>query len=160
MIEGTARSLDQPSFDIPVSVKCRDLDRVGHQGESGQDVGELFFRQAIQVCDETIEFGPQFGSLIRVCCPCLWLLRPSSLAKSSYSGMVQVSRAARLTIGVNDVSRSFKRGSLVAYMKCISRCAVTLRRRSASITNELNRAVIKRWIAPGKIFWLYADWSG
>ena len=61
-------------------------------------MGELSLGQAVEVSDQAIELSAELGSLRRASVtPRWWLLMPTSLARSSNSGVVQISRAARST---------------------------------------------------------------
>ena len=53
-------SFEQPLFDVTVGVASGEFDGVGDEREGGQDVGELGFRQAVEVGDQAVQFGVEF----------------------------------------------------------------------------------------------------
>jgi len=64
--EGPVCSFDEPSFYITIGFVSCDFDGIGYYREGGEYVSELFFGQAVEMGDQTIEFGAELSTLYRV----------------------------------------------------------------------------------------------
>jgi len=97
--------------EIAIGPPRRVFHFLADQRKGRQDVSELFLGQPVQMSDHPVEFRPQLRPLRLIRHAVVVAVQPTSLAKSSKSGVVQISLAARSTIGAKAASCAVNRGT-------------------------------------------------